>query len=98
MNIYESICFHLKYFGIKQAYNLVLYPRIADKIRSSNSQRYINNLLKFQRSITKDIVEKYRNVPLVTPPINPKTTKYGHAGGKVRSRCQRSYVSVTSHC
>lgn len=58
------IKYFTKYFGVIQMLKLVVIPRICNYLHINAGQTCINNLLKFQRTICKDIVEKYRKVPL----------------------------------
>lgn len=64
LRFWGAVKYFTKYFGVMQMLNLVAIPRICDHLHINTGQFYINNLLKFQRTICKDIVEKYRNVPL----------------------------------
>lgn len=64
LRFWGAVKYHTRYFGVRQMLKLVVIPRIARHLHIKVGQLYVRNLLVFQRTICKDIVEKYRNVPL----------------------------------
>lgn len=69
LRFFGAVKYYARYFGLQQMLKLVAIPRLTSHLHINAGQMYINNLLAFQRTICKDIVEKYRNVPLGNDPM-----------------------------